>query len=99
MNIHLINKVLANPTRLNILSWLKSPKAAFPRSCEEADAIGVCCGLIQEKAGLSQSTISNYLAMLEGSGLLIATRRKQWTYYKRNEKVVRAYLKALEKLL
>ena len=46
---------------------------------------GVCVGQIQLKAGLTQSTVSEYLSTLQRVGLIKATRTGQWTYYKRNE--------------
>ncbi len=82
----LIFKALSNETRLQILHWLKEPEKYFP-SQEGGDSkkIGVCVSHIQEKAGLSQSTVSQYLLMLQRAGLLEVNRYGQWTYYKRNE--------------
>ncbi|MBB5436813.1 ArsR family transcriptional regulator [Pedobacter sp. AK017] len=79
-------KALSNKTRLQILQWLKEPEKYFPEQ-EHADfeSVGVCVGQIQQKAGLTQSTVSEYLSMLQKSGLLESTRLGQWTYYKRNE--------------
>jgi len=91
-----IFKALSNETRLNILSWLKAPAKHFPDWDKGDIERGVCCGFIQKKAGLSQSTISNYLSLLEKSNLLIATRYKQWTYYKRNEAFIKSFCKDLQ---
>jgi len=88
MNEIAIYKALANETRRNILMWLKTPQQYFPKWDVRDVELGVCCGFIQERAGLSQSTISTYLSLLEQCGLLLATRHKQWTYYKRNESVI-----------
>lgn len=84
-----ICKALSNETRLAILTWLKHPEEHFPpneshgeRQCKTN---GVCVGLICEKSGISQSTISHYLDMMQRAGLLIPTRRGKWTYYTRNE--------------
>lgn len=82
-----IFKALSNKTRLQILSWLKDPEQHFPGhkiSCDQNN-LGVCVGHIQQKAGLTQSTISAYLSLLQRAGLVTATRIGQWTYYKRNE--------------
>lgn len=46
---------------------------------------GVCVGDIQEKAKVSQSTVSSYLNMMQKAGLLESIRHGQWTYYRRNE--------------
>lgn len=79
-------KVLANDTRLQILQWLKHPENYFLDDGEHyLPAEGVCVGSIQKKAGLAQSTISHYLAMLEEAGLVTSTRHGQWTYYRRND--------------
>ena len=96
MNEIITYKALANETRLNIVKWLKEPIKHFPDWNELDAELGVCCGLIQRKAGLSQSTVSSYLAILEKSGLLIATRNKQWTYYKRNESFINQFCQCLQ---
>lgn len=92
-----IFKALANKTRLQILNWLKEPEKHFTdykMSCEH-NKLGVCVGHIQQKAGLTQSTISEYLSLLQRAGLVSATRMGQWTYYKRNE----AAFEALSQLI
>jgi len=81
-----IFKALSNKTRLQILAWLKEPEISFPGQAEHAGfKDGVCVGQIQAKAGLTQSTVSEYLSLLQRAGLVKATRKGQWTYYKRNE--------------
>jgi len=60
---------------------------------------GVCVGYIQDRAGLSQSTISTYLNAMQNANLLIPTRHGKWTYYKRNEVVIAAFLKQLQESL
>ena len=57
-------KAINNPVRLDILRWLKEPKVNFEVADQlvDADEVGVCVSIIQEKAGLSQSTVSAYLA-------------------------------------
>ncbi|RZL53060.1 MAG: transcriptional regulator [Pedobacter sp.] len=92
-----IFKALSNKTRLQILTWLKEPEKHFPDykiTCEHK-SLGVCVGHIQQKAGLTQSTISEYLSLLQRAGLVTATRMGQWTYYKRND----AAFEALSKLI
>lgn len=81
-----IFKALGNPTRLEILRWLKTPERHFPPHTEVAGfAQGVCVSFIQHRAGLSQSTISQYLRLLERAELVVPTRIGRWTYYRRNE--------------
>ncbi|MGG0453953.1 metalloregulator ArsR/SmtB family transcription factor [Priestia megaterium] len=86
-------KALSNETRLNILKWLKEPEKHFPKQGahlpkEVSMEGGVCVGDIQEKAKVSQSTVSHYLNMMQKAGLLESVRHGQWTYYRRNEKVL-----------
>ncbi|MCX2573387.1 ArsR/SmtB family transcription factor [Pedobacter sandarakinus] len=78
-------KALSNKSRLQILDWLKDPATNFPDQLNpDFENVGVCVGQIQIKAGLSQSTISEYLSILQRANLVCATRVGQWTYYKRN---------------
>lgn len=91
MNHVKLFKALANDTRLQILEWLKKPSEHFSslasdKNCPDLNKTGVCVGLIQKKTGLSQSTISEYLAILQDAGLVTSIRIGQWTYYKRNKK-------------
>ena len=88
-----ICKALSNETRLSILQWLKNPEENFPkRGCaveDEAQLKGaVCVCAICEKAGISQSTVSQYLETMERAGLLTLLRRGKWTYYRRNEETL-----------
>lgn len=84
-------KALASEVRLNILAWLKEPETHFPASdTSETTNAGICVGYIQRKAGLSASTTSTHLAILQRAGLVDATRIGQWTYYKRNEAGINA---------
>jgi ArsR family transcriptional regulator len=79
-------KALSNKARIQILQWLKEPEKHFP--AEGCCANGVCVGQIQLKMGVTQSTASEYLSLLQRTGLLTATRQGQWTYYKRNESAI-----------
>ncbi|UII77903.1 winged helix-turn-helix domain-containing protein [Flagellimonas sp. HMM57] len=97
MNIVEISKVLSNKTRVNILKWLKNPEANFPphQDIDHFDD-GVCVGFIQDKTGLSQSTISTYLNAMQNANLVIPTRHGKWTYYRRNENIIQAYVETLK---
>lgn len=86
MNYLEIFKALANPTRLQILDWLKTPEEYFPDQLEPF-ITGVCVGQIQKKTGMTQSTTSENLSVMQRAGLLTSTRKGQWTYYKRNETI------------
>lgn len=86
-----IFKALSNRTRLDILKGLKDPARHFPPQDEgDVETVGVCVSSIQEGVGLSQSTVSDYLATLQRAGLVEVRRIGQWTYYKRNEDTIRA---------
>ncbi|MGX1265280.1 DNA-binding transcriptional ArsR family regulator [Rossellomorea marisflavi] len=85
-----IFKALANSTRLEMLKWLKDPYDHFDKpsahlSKNMSEKGGVCVGDISERAGMSQSTVSHYLSMMQKAGLLESERHGKWTYYRRNE--------------
>lgn len=77
-------KALANPTRLAILRWLKDP-ASFPPQDQPAEEVGVCLKHIQARAKVSQSTASQFMAVLQRAGLVSSHRIGYWTHYRRNE--------------
>lgn len=91
-----IFKALSNKTRLQILQWLKEPEQNFPEQAQHGYENGVCVGQIQKKTGLSQSTVSEYLSLLQRAGLVKAERVGQWTYYVRDEEAFEALSKLLE---
>lgn len=90
---------LNNPVRRRILEWLKDRSNFPPALPEHAHLPGVCVGYIQEKAGLSQSTISNYMGQLRQAGFVIAERHGQWTFYRRDESNIQAFLSAVQEEL
>lgn len=92
-------KALDNPTRLAILAWLKEPGKNFPEQEVDADEFGVCVSIIQERVGLSQSTVSLYLAALQRAQLVTSRRIGPWTYYKRHEKNIAVFLQKLHALI
>ena len=97
MNYLEINKVLSNQARVNILQWLKAPEENFPPHTDLGHFDdGVCAQYIQVKLELSQSTVSHYLSLMEKADLVIPTRHGKWTYYRRNEKKIKAYISYLK---
>ncbi|HEX4982570.1 MAG TPA: winged helix-turn-helix domain-containing protein [Ilumatobacteraceae bacterium] len=92
-------KPLANARRLEILDWLKDPVAHFPKQ-ESGDPIedGVCNVFIADKLGISQPSASRHLKCLVDAGLLIATPRSGWTYYRRNEAAIAAAVDAIAQI-
>ncbi|QCP53240.1 helix-turn-helix transcriptional regulator [Trinickia violacea] len=94
IDIDAIHKALANPVRREILSSLKEPATCFPEQVLSLEN-GVCAGAINAHCGLSQSTVSAHLAVLQNAGLVSSTRVGQWAFFKRNEAVIQAFLDAL----
>ncbi|HYZ79706.1 MAG TPA: metalloregulator ArsR/SmtB family transcription factor [Solirubrobacteraceae bacterium] len=78
-------KALANAKRLQIMAWLRDPEAHFSPQVDPMTEVGVCVKQIQEKAGISQSTTSQFMSVLQRAGLVQSTRIGQWTYYRRND--------------
>jgi len=80
-------KALANDRRLDILNWLKEPRAHFPEQ-QYGDLVkdGVCGLFIARKLGVSAPTASEHLRVLTHAGLIRGKRIRQWTFYKRDEK-------------
>ncbi len=89
-------RALANDRRLQILEWLKDPRAHF-RPQVDGDLVedGVCAVLIAEKLGVTQPTLSEHLKVLAQAGLVRGKRIKQWTFYKRDEARIRAIKKTI----
>jgi DNA-binding transcriptional ArsR family regulator len=89
-------RALASPRRLQILQWLRDPVANFPPQ-RDGDLVkdGVCVLFIAEKLGVAQPTASTHLQSLARAGLVRAKRLGQWTFYKRDEAVIRAFKRRL----
>ncbi|WP_258066171.1 helix-turn-helix transcriptional regulator [Rathayibacter sp. AY1D5] len=90
-------KALGNPTRLQIMEWLRSPEASFSEFEPIADRaeFGVCVTHLAAKSGLAQSTISSYMGSLERAGLVRSTRVGKYTHYRRSDADVAVLLKRL----
>ena len=91
MTIAVALRAFANERRLQILDWLKDPRAHF-REQVDGDLVedGVCGLLIAEKLGVSQPTVTEHMKLLVDIGAVRARRIKQWTFYKRDEERIRA---------
>ena len=89
-----IIKALAHPVRRDILTWLKDPKVQFPAQLHNHE-YGICAGQIDQRCGLSQSTVSAHLATLQRAGLISSQKAGQWHFFKRNEETIQAFLTAL----
>jgi DNA-binding transcriptional ArsR family regulator len=96
MDADLVLRALANERRLQILEWLKDPRRHFPAQVD-GDLVkdGVCGVLIARKLRVSQPTASEHLNILARAGLLRGTRRKQWTFYRRDEGQIKRIKRSL----
>ena len=92
----IVLKALANERRLQILEWLRDPRAHF-RPQVDGDLVkdGVCGVLIAEKIGVSPPSLSEHMSILTAAGLVRAKRIKGWTMYKRDEKAISAAKKSI----
>jgi ArsR family transcriptional regulator len=96
MPIEAVMRALANRRRLQILEWLKDPRAHFPPQVD-GDLVrdGVCGLLLARKLGISQPTLSEHMRVLAQAGLVRGKRIKQWTFYRRDEKRIRELKRVL----
>jgi DNA-binding transcriptional ArsR family regulator len=90
-------KALASPVRLEILRYLKDPVAEFPPQVDgDPVADGICADFIREKVGIAPATASRHLTLLTDARLLIATRKKGWTFYRRDKRAIERLAKQLK---
>lgn len=85
---------------MEILQWLSDPVRHFPPQ-RDGDLVhdGVCGVFISDKLGVSQPTTSRHLGILIDAGLLTSTRKKGWTFYRRNEEGIAAAQEAMRTVL
>jgi DNA-binding transcriptional ArsR family regulator len=88
---------IADPTRRRILQALKEGAAEAKATGQRSGGMGpcLCAGDIEERVRLSQPTISHHMAILTKAGLVEATKKGQWRWYRRNEKAIRGMVKGL----
>lgn len=90
-----ILKALSNPHRLDIILWLKHPEQEFGVKVHSKTLIdfpnSVSVKSIQKRCGVSQSSVSTFMTMLERADLVESRKIDQYTYYRRNEKVIREF--------
>lgn len=91
-------KAIAHPVRRDILHWLKDPQTQFPEQYHNHEH-GVCAGQIDQRCGLSQSTVSAHLATLQRAGLISSQKVGQWHFFKRDEAAIRQFLEQLSQAL
>jgi ArsR family transcriptional regulator len=83
---------IADPTRRRILQALKAGESTGKAGAMETR---LCAGDIEERVRLSQPTISHHMGILTKAGLVEATKKGQWRWYRRNEKAIRGIVKRL----
>src|SRR6188768_595646 len=90
-------KAVSSPVRLEILSLLKDPVANFPPQTD-GDLLrdGVCADFIRDKLGIAAATASRHLTLLTDADLLVATRKKNWTFYHRDESAIQRFAQSLK---
>lgn len=91
-------KAISHPLRRDILNWLKEPHRFFSEQHHSLEK-GVCAGQIDQRAGLSQSTVSAHLATLQRAGFITNLKIGQWHFFKRNEPAIEAFLTRLGQAL
>ncbi|TKB53355.1 ArsR/SmtB family transcription factor [Ferrimonas aestuarii] len=103
VNISEVLKSINNPVRRDMLHWLKEPQHNFNLDKQlpgvDPKLDGVCVSIIQEKTGLSQSTVSSYLSNLQRANLVESKRIGSWTYYRRNDALIEQFLQELAQSL
>jgi DNA-binding transcriptional ArsR family regulator len=87
---------LASARRLQVLGWLKDPRAHFPPQ-RDGDLVddGVCVCFIAEKLGVAQPTATAHMQRLARAGLVTSRRIGQWTFYKRDEDAIAEVKRAI----
>jgi DNA-binding transcriptional ArsR family regulator len=91
---------MASEKRLRILRLLAEPKRHFGHQ-QSADPVtfGVCMTLIAEALAVAQPTASRHLDILKRAGFITVHKHLKWSYCKRHEVTIRAYLDWLSKEL
>lgn len=99
MDSDAIFKALANPVRRKILQCLKNPEDYFPEQSQNGFAQGVCAGQFEKACDVSQSTMSNHLAILQQAGLVTVQKHGQWSYFSRDDALIQQYIEYLKHTL
>lgn len=100
MEIEKAMRALASDKRLLILEWLRTPVDLFPPQISgDLRRDGVCGVAIARRLKVSQPTASQHLKILTQAGLIQGKHIKQWTFYKRNEREIKALKQTIIKNL
>lgn len=90
-------KALASRPRRRILLMLAGGASGEPSSCCEANE--VCACVFSETLGLSASTISHHMKVLQEAGLVTSRKDGLWVYYTIRPEVIAAVTRELSALL
>jgi ArsR family transcriptional regulator len=98
--LHEALNALSNRHRFTILIWLTDPQKHFPPQ-QDGDLVedGVCVGVITEKIGLSQPTVTTHMQALANAGLVTSKKIKNWVYYKLDDAAIERFLGDLGQVL
>src|ERR687888_1030768 len=77
-------KVLADPTRLRLVSLIAAQPAGEACVCD-----------VTEPMGLTQPTVSHHLKVLHEAGILEREQRGRWAYYRLNPEPLGVLSKAI----
>ena len=88
-------KAVSSSVRLAVMDALKRPLEFPPQLDGDREQDGICADFIRERTGLAAATVSRHLTILADAGLLVATRRKGWTFYRRDEQAIAEFVRAL----
>ncbi|MCF6367368.1 ArsR/SmtB family transcription factor [Rhizobium halophilum] len=91
-------KALAHPVRVQFLEWMREPEKHFSSQAHPL-AMGICANQFEKRCGLSQSTVSAHLATLEKAGLVTTNRLGQWSFYRRDDETIEAFIHELKDTL
>jgi ArsR family transcriptional regulator len=93
-------KTLASPVRLAVMEYLRDPVGNFPPQMDgDPVADGICADFLRNKLNIAAATASRHLTLLAACGLLVATRKKGWTFYRRDEEAIARFIVLLKNSL
>jgi DNA-binding transcriptional ArsR family regulator len=95
IDVQAIHKALANSVRRDILGWMREPETHLSGQKLPLE-LGVCAGSIEERCDLSQSTVSEHLAVLQRAGLLISRRIGACVLLRRNDAAIKAFIEYMQ---
>lgn len=80
MNVVEVCHALADPTRLEILKFIRRFSGS-PSPCDYPEEYGVCVCHIAEHIGITQPRVSYHLKTLKHAGLVQEVSRGKWSFY------------------